>query len=242
MEQSVANPHPGTIVYPESDGLPMSDNTKQLRWIVTLYGNLAALFRDRADVFVSGNLLWYPVEGRPDIRCAPDVLVAFGRPKGDRGSYKQWEEGGIAPAVVFEILSPSNKPAEMNEKLAFYEDYGAEEYYMYDPDVNQLTAFVRSGEVFRRVRKLDDFISPRLGIRFDLSGPELVVFGPDNQPYLTFERLEAERVRAAQQAESSQRRLARLAELSRKARRGQATVEELRELEHLENESAPPSA
>jgi hypothetical protein len=45
-------------------------------------GNLAALFADRPDVFVAGDLLWYPVEGRPDICRAPDVMVAIGRPKG----------------------------------------------------------------------------------------------------------------------------------------------------------------
>jgi hypothetical protein len=234
MNPTVESPQPGAIAYPESDGLPLSDNTKQLPWIVTLYGNIAALFRERADVFVSGNLLWYPVEGRPEIRCAPDVLVAFGRPKGDRGSYKQWEEGGIAPAVVFEVLSPSNRPAEMNDKLAFYDDHGVEEYYLYDPDSNQLTAFVRSGEAFRRVRKPDGFISPRLGIRFDLSGPELVVYRPDGRPFLTFEELDKAR-------DEARREVSRLAELSRKARRGQATDEELRELGRLEDESAPPS-
>src|SRR5215217_4662375 len=101
------------IVYPESDGQPMADNTKQFRWIVTIEGGLDALFRDHPQVFVAGDLLWYPVEGRPDIRMAPDVLVSFGRPKGDRGSYQQWCEQHIAPQVVFEILSPGNRAAEM---------------------------------------------------------------------------------------------------------------------------------
>jgi Uma2 family endonuclease len=66
--------------------------------------NLECLFADHPDVFVAGDLLWYPVEGRPDIRVAPDALVTFGRPKGYRGSYQQWQEGNIAPQVVFEIL------------------------------------------------------------------------------------------------------------------------------------------
>ncbi|RME42073.1 MAG: Uma2 family endonuclease, partial [Chloroflexi bacterium] len=92
------------IIYPESDGQPMADNTKQFRWIVTIKEGLEALFADNPDVFVAGDLLWYPVEGRPDIRQAPDVMVAFGRPKEDRGPYLQWEEGGIPPQVVFEIL------------------------------------------------------------------------------------------------------------------------------------------
>src|SRR4030095_3541808 len=96
------------ITYPQSDGQPMADNTKQFRWIVTIQGGLDALFRADPQVFVAGDLLWYPVEGHPEMCMAPDVMVAFGRPKGDRGSYLQWQEGGIAPQVVFEIRSPGN--------------------------------------------------------------------------------------------------------------------------------------
>jgi Uma2 family endonuclease len=242
MNPITATPSSGPILYPECDGLPMSDNTKQLRWIVTLYGNLAALFRDQADIFVAGNLLWYPEEGRPDIRTAPDVLVVFGRPKGDRGSYKQWEERGIPPTVVFEVLSPSNRPPEMYEKLAFYEEHAVEEYYMYDPDDNQLTAFVRRGDVFRRVRQVNGFTSPRLGIRFDLSGAEMIVLRPDGRPFLTFEELETARALAEQEAEHTRQQAARLAVLGRKVRRGQANEQELRELEQLEDQSAPPPA
>jgi Uma2 family endonuclease len=54
------------------------------------------------------------------------VLVVIGRPKGKRGSYKQWEEANIAPLVVFEILSPSNTQKEMANKLLFYQRYGVE--------------------------------------------------------------------------------------------------------------------
>ncbi len=74
--------------------------------------DLEAVFHADPEVFVAGNLLWYAVEGEPTIRTAPDVMVAFGRPKGRRGSYKQWEEANIAPQVVFEILSPGNRPEE----------------------------------------------------------------------------------------------------------------------------------
>ena len=92
---------PGTnghrIIYPESDGKPMADNTKQYEYIVTIQGGIARLFDGRNDVFVAGDLLWYPVEGDNTLRVAPDVLVAFGRPLGHRGSYKQWLEGNIPP-------------------------------------------------------------------------------------------------------------------------------------------------
>src|SRR5688572_11069177 len=93
------------VIYPDSDGMPTADNTKQGHWIVLLFANLRALFHDRLDVFIAQNLLWYAVEGHPEIRAAPDVLIVFGRPKGDRGSYKQWEEDNVPPTVDFEILS-----------------------------------------------------------------------------------------------------------------------------------------
>ena len=67
-------------------------------------------------------------------------FVAFGRPKGYRGSYKQWEEGNIAPRCVFEVLSPGNRKPEMDRKFEFYETYGVEEYYVYDPDSIKLSA------------------------------------------------------------------------------------------------------
>src|SRR5207248_1139774 len=147
-----------------------------------------------------GNQFWYPMQGDPDICAAPDVYVVFGRPKGDRPSYKQWEEGGTPMTVVFEVLSPGNDPLEMADRLAFYDDYGAEEYYVYNPDSNRLHGYVRHGESLKRQRPMNGFVSPRLGICFDQSGPELVVRYPDGRPFLTFEELAAARDKAEQRA------------------------------------------
>jgi Uma2 family endonuclease len=97
------------IIYPDSDGQPMADNTKQFRWIVLIKENLELLFADDPRVFVAGDLLWYPVEGHPEIRIAPDAMVVFGRPKGDRGSYRQWEEDNIVPQVVFKWCLKSSR-------------------------------------------------------------------------------------------------------------------------------------
>jgi len=248
MHVSITSAPDGSIVYPETDGQPMSENTRQFRWIVTLAGNLTALFRVDEDVFVCGNQFWYPVEGEPDIRVSPDVYAVFGRPKGDRPSYKQWEEGGIPMTVVFEILSPSNTGLEMIDKLAFYEDYGAEEYYLYDPDTNNLRGYLRRGELLLRVRQMNGFVSPRLGIRFDLSGPELVVRYPDGRPFLTFEELEVERVQAVQRAEraeqhaaQAEQRAARTAALALKVVRQEATPEEVLELQR-QLQAVPPSS
>jgi Uma2 family endonuclease len=116
------------IIYPESDGKPMAENTKQFETLVTIQGGIAADHADDPNVFVAGDLLWYPVEGDNHTRAAPDVLVAMGRPKGHRGSYLQWKEDNIPPQVVFEILSPGNTVIEMARKFQFYQRYGVEEY------------------------------------------------------------------------------------------------------------------
>ena len=106
-----------TIDYPESDGLPMCDTTRQFHWISLLVGNLQALFRNRQDVLIWGNQFWYPVEGEPGIHTTPQVYVVFGRPKGHRRSYKQWEEDNVPMTVVFEFLSP-NTTTEKNSLRA----------------------------------------------------------------------------------------------------------------------------
>ena len=169
------------VEYPDDDGLPMADNSKQFRWITTIAGNLAGLYRDRPDVLVGGNMLWYAREGDPAERYAPDAFVVFGRPKGDRGSYKQWVENDVPMTVVFEILSPSNTWKEMADKLMFYSEYGAEEFYIYDPETNDLTAYIRGRALLRKLDELDGFVSPRLGICFDLSSEELVLRHADGQ-------------------------------------------------------------
>ncbi|MEE6161846.1 hypothetical protein U9R62_10940 [Cylindrospermopsis raciborskii DSH] len=51
------------IVYPESDGEPMADNTRQFTWIVKIKENLEILFKYNADVFVAGDLFLVSSEG-----------------------------------------------------------------------------------------------------------------------------------------------------------------------------------
>jgi Uma2 family endonuclease len=184
----------------------MADNTTQFRWIVTIQGGLDALFRNAPEVFVAGDLLWYPVEGHPEICMAPDVLVAFGRPKGDRGSYLQWEEDGIAPQVVFEIRSPGNTIAMMTRKFRFYERYGVEEYYLYDPDTGELSGWQRQGNTLEEIEPMAGWVSPRLGIRFALEGGTLQVYRPDGESFATYVELMAQREQEYQRAEQEHQR------------------------------------
>ena len=194
--------------YPESDGRPMAENTEQYDWLVKIKENLEILFADREDVFIAGDLLWYPVSDRAiSGPVAPDVMVAFGRPKGRRGAYRQWEEGGIPPQVVFEVLSPSNSQMEMADKLRFYDQYGVEEYYLYDPKQHHLEIYQRPRSRLKRVLHLNGWISPRLGIRLVLTPVTLEIYHPNGQPFLSSVELARLKTAAEARAERLAERL-----------------------------------
>ena len=196
------------IIYPDSDGKPMADNTLQFDYITLIKGNLEILFKDDPSVFVAGDLLWYPVEGKPAIATAPDVLVVFGRPKGYRGSYKQWQEDNIPPQVVFEILSPSNTEAEMTRKLRFYETHKVEEYYLFDPQEGQLFGWQRLDGRLRPVEMVSGRVSPLLDIQFQLLNDELKLFFPDGQPFLS--QIDLDQARQQAEYRAKRERQARL--------------------------------
>lgn len=227
------------IEYPESDGAPMGENTRQVKWIIMLFNGFQGLFRDRNDVFIAADLFWYPVKGYPKIVTAPDVMLAFGRPPGDRRSYQQWKEENIPFQVVFEITSPSNKPAEMKKKFAFYEQYGVEEYYIYDPDENSWEGWIRQRQKLVAIKKPKLFVSPRLGISFDFSDPkEMKVLDPDGKPFPTYlelmqrhndemERADLERNRAEQHKRTAESERVKATE---ERNRADALAAKLREL------------
>ena len=170
----------------------MADNTLQFEWIVTLQGNIDLMFRDAPDAFVAGDHLIYPVEGDADIRQAPDVYVAFGRPKRHRGSYKVFEEENVFPQVIFEVWSPGNRFTQMEDKRDFYARYGADEYYIVYPEFPaHLDGWRREGERLVRVADMNGFVSPRLGIRFGLHRGRVAVSHPDGSPFLSFVELGA---------------------------------------------------
>ena len=73
----------------------MAENTLQFRWIVTIKEGLDRVFRDRPDVFVAGDLFWYPVEGHPEICLAPDVLVASAGRRETAARTSNGKKGGL---------------------------------------------------------------------------------------------------------------------------------------------------
>jgi hypothetical protein len=167
--------------------------------------------------FVAGDLLWYPVKGNPRVRIAPDVMVALGRPKGYRGSYRQWEEDGIPPTVVFEIWSPGNTLAELYDKHLFYQQHGVMEFYLFDPGRADLVGWFRAApsHPLLRIANLNGWQSPKLGVTFRFDDGVLTLEHADGSPFRTWTELihaeaaqrhlvEAERERAEAERERAE--------------------------------------
>ncbi len=223
MVSQVTTPN-AEIIYPDSDGKPMADNTKQFRWIVNIKENLELIFANQPDVFIAGDLLWYLVEGSINICQAPDVMVVFSRPKGDRGSYKQWTEANINPQVVFEILSPSNRLGEMAKKFQFYDRYGVEEYYIYDPDDVDLTGWQRLDDKLEVIEEMNGWVSPRLGVRFATSSGTLEIFKADGDKFLSFVEIDSLRKQECLRADEA------ITQLEAQKKRNEALATKLREM------------
>ena len=219
------------IIYPCSDGQPMADSTIQYQLIVTIKEGCELLLKDDPNVFIAADLLWYPVEGRTDISQAPDVMVVFGRPKGDRRSYLQFREDNIPPQVVFEIRSYSDRQIKMNKKYSFYNRYGVEEYYLYDPEQNELTGWRRVEGMLEVIEPMEGWISPRLGVRFELGSEGLEIYRPDGRKFLSYSELdeqrELERRRAEQQFQRAEQQFQRAEEASQRAEQEAQKAERL---------------
>lgn len=147
-----------TVHYPDSDGLPM-DGDAQREAMTNLIYSLETRYYGERDVYISGNLFIYYVEGDPDKRVAPDCFVAFGVPGGPRRSFRVWEEGRM-PAIVFEIASQECWQDLLRKKKDLYERLGIGEYIVFDPD--------------------GEFIQPRLqGFRLERGRYRPILLEPD---------------------------------------------------------------
>ena len=116
-------------------------------------------------------------------------MVVFGRPKGDRGSYKQWLEDNIAPQVVFEIISPGNRLGEIFKLFKFYDNYGVEECYFYGLKDNELIGWLRSDGELNYIESMEGWVSPRLEIRFETASGDLEIYRPDGLKFLSYVEL-----------------------------------------------------
>ncbi len=89
-------------------------------------------FRERQQVLVAMELMVYYQRDNNQAKLQPDVQVVFGVRRGDRSSFKVWEEGK-APDFVLEVASPSTEGNDAEHKAREYARIGVREYWRLDP-------------------------------------------------------------------------------------------------------------
>ncbi len=89
-------------------------------------------FRNRDKVLVAMELLVYYERGNNKLCLQPDVQVVFGVQRGNRSSFKVWEEGKVADFVL-EVASPSTADKDAKHKAQEYARIGVREYWRLDP-------------------------------------------------------------------------------------------------------------
>jgi len=150
---------------------------------------LDMFFADREDVYVTGNIMFYYVEGDPTQVISPDVMVCFGIPKGDRTSYKTWAENDVVPSVVIELSSRGTWRKDRVEKKALYEMLGVKEYYIFNPlepkTAPAFTAYRLQDGAFIAVKIENNRVkSEVLGLELVVENRTLRLFNPITNQFL----------------------------------------------------------
>ena len=111
----------------------MAETDFHAKLLTDLRFALEMFFAEREDVYVTGNIMFYYAEGEPKEVISPDVMVCFGIPKGNRRSYKTWEENDVVPSVIIEISSRGTWKKDRVKKHLLYEMLGVKEYFIFNP-------------------------------------------------------------------------------------------------------------
>jgi Uma2 family endonuclease len=204
------------IEYREEDGEPMAETDFHINLIAYLRESLDAYFTDRADVYVSGCIMFYYIEGTPEEVISPDVMVCFGVPKGERRTYRVWAENNVVPSVVIEIASRKTFKKDRTEKLWLYEQLGIKEYFIYNPEypktIPSLLAYRLIDKEYQPLRVENGRVSSE-SLKLELvdTGKTLRLFNPSTNDFLmTYNELQRSRQTAEIRATNAEAELERL--------------------------------
>ncbi len=127
---ATAAPEPDDVEYPEGQWVAQSlwhgDAVQQAATALNHH------FRQCQDTLVGMEVRVYYERGNDKVWLQPDVQVVFGVKRGNRSSFKVWEEGK-SPDFVLEVASPSTAENDAEHKAREYASIGVREYWRLDP-------------------------------------------------------------------------------------------------------------
>ncbi len=181
-------------------------------------------WRDRNDVYISGNLTVYYNQEQlktKDFR-GPDFFVVLGTKKKDRKSWVVWGEQGLYPNLILEILSDSTKGVDKRLKKDLYQNtFRTPDYFWFDPNTLEFQGFHLVDGLYQAVQPTDQgwLWSQQLELYLGVFEQRLRFFTAQGELISSpEERADQERQRAEQErqrAEQAEQEIARLKALLR---------------------------
>ena len=163
------------VHYPDSDGHFLPDNPLQAWALVRLRVNLEEHFRNVPKVVLEGNMFLYYEQGDNTKSVAPDMYVVLDHDLGGRGTYQLWAEGK-PPDFALEVVSPSSKIRNHEDKRELYARLGIAEYFLFQPNEQQsgqrLWGYRLWGRNYVELQAgpCGELVSERLGVTFRPEG------------------------------------------------------------------------
>jgi Uma2 family endonuclease len=129
---------PSTQELPCSDETPVDNEDQNLLPNILLF-LLKSIWAERMDWYFGVDMAVYHTTGEdPTIPVVPDAFLSIGveRRKGGKSrlSYATWEEAGIAPILVLEMVSQTIR-GEYDVKMSLYAKLGVLYYVIYNPEL-----------------------------------------------------------------------------------------------------------
>jgi hypothetical protein len=78
---------------------------------------------------------------------------------------------------------------------------------LYYPDTGEISGWQRQGDTLEEIEPMEGWISPRLGVRFELEQGVLQLYRPDGERFATYVELIEQREQEHQRAERLAARL-----------------------------------
>ena len=225
----------------ESDGQNMDSDWHRL-CIELLLASIRFHFRDRNDYYAAGNSFIYysKKQVRNQDFKGPDFFFVRGASREPiRPYWVVWEEDGLYPNVIVELLSPTTANEDLTNKKRIYEQtFRTPNYFCFDPATRELIGWNLEHKGYERLSKnefgrlwcdeLQLWVGPWEGAFGGYTNVWLRFFTPDGQLVTVPEeyqfeqaeqqrrRAEAERQRAEAErlrAEAAEAEVARLKQL-----------------------------
>jgi Uma2 family endonuclease len=220
---------PSTNELPCSDDTPVDNEDQNLLPNILLF-LLKGIWSERTDWYFGVDMAVYHITGfNPRTPVVPDAFLSIGvdRRKGgkSRKSYAVWEEKGIVPILVLEMVSQTLR-GEYGEKMDIYAKLGVLYYIVYNPEYWQRNKH-RSFEIYKLVegkyelQSGEPYWMPEVGLgigrcqlMFDNELQEqLAWFDEKGKRYLSAAEIERQRAELERQrAEAERQQKERLAE------------------------------